>query len=78
MRRALVTRLERDGLLRRVEGRDRREVGLKLTPAAAKDLRAIRVGLAWLDGQMREVLGPAAFRAMTRSMVRHQRGLGGQ
>lgn len=74
----LVTRLERDGLLRRVEGRDRREVGLKLTRAAAKDLRAIRVGLAWLDGQMREVLGPAAFREMTRSMVRLQRGLGGR
>ncbi len=71
----LVAQLEKDGLVQRVRGRDRREVRLKVTAAAAPEIRAIRVGLEWLDAEMLAQLGGPAFRAMMESLGTLQVGL---
>lgn len=74
----LVTKLERDGLIRRRRGRDRREVALEVTPAARRELKSIRVGLRWLDDEMKRILGASAFRAMMQSMDRVRHGFDGR
>lgn len=71
----LVARLEQDGLVQRVRGKDRREVRLKVTAAAAPEIRAVRIGLEWLDNEMLALLGAAAFRTMMKSMGTLQVGL---
>ena len=71
----LVGQLEADGLLKRVKGRDRREVRLKVTAAASGEIKAIQVGLSWLDAQLLGLLGAAGFKATMRSMVKMQAGL---
>lgn len=71
----LVGQLEADGLLKRVKGRDRREVRLKVTAAAAEEIKAIQIGLSWLDGQLLGLLGAAGFKATMRSMAKMQAGL---
>lgn len=45
----LVTRLERDGLLLRCEGSDRRCVHLQVTDAARPEIAAFEAALRWLD-----------------------------
>jgi MarR family transcriptional regulator, transcriptional regulator for hemolysin len=70
----LVAQLERDGLLERLEGRNRREVRLKVTAAAAAEIRTIRAGVQWLDAEVLKLVGPAAFKATMKSMAAMQRG----
>ncbi len=71
----LVGQLEADGLLKRVKGRDRREVRLKVTAAAAEEIKAIQIGLSWLDAQLLGLLGAAGFKATMRAMAKMQAGL---
>ncbi len=64
-----------DGLLKRTAGRDRREVGLVVTAKAQPELKAIRLGVAWLNGELEKLIGRAAAQKLSRSMERLQRGL---
>src|SRR6478609_4858726 len=52
----LVDRLEKDGLLRRRAGKDRRSVRLEVTAAAHKEIAKVDRGLQWLEDQAAEKL----------------------
>lgn len=64
----LVDRLERDGLLERKTGADRRCVSLEVTPSAAGELEALERALAWLDGELRRHSSAKDLKAMVRLM----------
>jgi len=52
----LVAKLEAEGLLRRLPGKDRRCVKLEATPAARREARVLTQALNWMDGEIRESL----------------------
>ncbi len=71
----MVARLEKDGLLTRREGDDRRSVRLAVTDAAAPELEAMAAGLAWLDGELRRHLSLEEQATLQRLLEKVERGM---
>ncbi len=70
----LVDLLEREGLLRRCEGADRRSVRLEVTAAAQKDVERVRAALQWLDAQVRSLLSASELSMAKKLLEKVQRG----
>lgn len=66
----LVDRLEKDGLLERCPGSDRRCVHLKTTKEAEPEIAALTAGLDWLEAQIRSCLPPDEARTFERLLDR--------
>lgn len=57
----LLAGLEKEGLVKRTVGEDRRCVRLQVTAAAKKEIAIIEEGLRWLDREVRAHLTPKEF-----------------
>ncbi len=57
----MVAGLERDGLIKRTAGEDRRCVCLQVTAAAKKEVAIIEEGLLWLEREVRKHLTQKEF-----------------
>lgn len=71
----LVVRLEADGLLRRLEGADRRCRRLQVTASAGREIAAIEDAMGWLDLQIREHLSQREIDASIAALGKVERGL---
>ena len=71
----LVTLLEREGLLERTAGADRRCVCLRVTSAARKEIAVIDEGLSWLDREIGRQLSAEEFASSKALLARLQTGL---
>ena len=73
----LVAVLEKEKLLKRTVGEDRRCVCLQVLPAAKKEIAIVDEGLAWLDAEVRKHLTKKEFDESKALLARLQRGLAG-
>lgn len=73
----LVATLEKQKLLKRNVGEDRRCVCLEVLPAAKKEIAIIDEGLAWLDEEVRHHLTKKEFEESKALLARLQRGIAG-
>jgi DNA-binding MarR family transcriptional regulator len=71
----LVDRLERDGLLRRQSGSDRRSVNLQVTAAGKRQVEPLEVEIKWLNAELARHLAPAEIQTLTRLLAKLQAGL---
>jgi DNA-binding MarR family transcriptional regulator len=71
----MVALLEKEKLLKRNVGEDRRCVCLEVLPAAKDEIKIIREGLAWLDDEVRKHLSKKEFEQSMALMARLQGGL---
>lgn len=71
----LVDRLEKEGLVRRCAGINRRCVRLEVTRAAQREVEIIESGLEWLDQQIRQYASPQEIRRTSRLLEKLQDGL---
>jgi MarR family transcriptional regulator, transcriptional regulator for hemolysin len=73
----LVDKLERNGLLKREPGEDRRCVRLKVSAAGLREVRVIDSEVEWLDREVKRHLSAAEVRTMRRLLRKLQDGLAG-
>lgn len=71
----LVDRLEKEGLVRRCAGINRRCVRLEVTRAAQREVEIIESGLEWLDQQIQQYASPQEIRRTSRLLEKLQEGL---
>jgi MarR family transcriptional regulator for hemolysin len=71
----MVAQLEKEKLLTRNAGEDRRCVCLAVLPAAKKEIAIIDEGLEWLDDQVRRHLTKKEFEASKALLARLQGGM---
>ena len=74
----LVARLERDGLVTRTQGKDRRTVTLSLTEAGRRELEVFRRAAEDVDRELRAALGDADYATLMRLMEKAERALDGR
>jgi MarR family transcriptional regulator for hemolysin len=66
----LVMQLERDGLMKRLPGPDRRCVCLKTTAAAKVEIAVIEEAMQWLDTRIRAELSEKVLKATGQVLAR--------
>jgi DNA-binding MarR family transcriptional regulator len=71
----LIERLHDDGLLRRPRTPSRTELGLSLTAAGRRELQPLLDAQAWLEVQMREILGDIEIPRFQSVLARVAEGL---
>lgn len=71
----LVARLEREGLVERHEGEDRRSVRLAITDAGLEALTAMTTGLAWLEAETSRHLSDDERDTLERLLAKLHRGM---
>jgi DNA-binding MarR family transcriptional regulator len=71
----MVALLEKEKLIKRNVGDDRRCVCLEVLPAAKDEIKIIRDGLAWLDDEVRKHLTKKEFEESKALLKRLQSGL---
>jgi DNA-binding MarR family transcriptional regulator len=71
----MVDKLEEDGLLRRLPGKDRRCLRLEATDAAKPEIEALVANLEWLDGEVLKHLSRDEVDTLMRLMAKLQAGI---
>lgn len=72
----LLAKLEKEGLVKRTAGADRRCVALQVTPAAKKEIVVIDEALRWLEKEIRNHLTAKEFEVSKKLLTRLQEGMG--